>query len=139
MKDRPNENWANLSEDQRARRRQSVRKWRYKDPAKSIHMNVRLRAVKKGIPFNIDVSDIAIPEFCPVLGLKLKVGPGKLCANSPSLDRIFPELGYVKGNVIVISNKANMIKSNATPEEIALVAEFYKRLYREQSEIAQAA
>ena len=41
--------------------------------------------------------------------------------DSYSLDKIIPELGYVKGNVWIISNKANAIKSNASLEELKLL------------------
>lgn len=85
----------------------------------------RVRAGQKGLSFEITKDDISIPEFCPALGLKLdwhdKQGGSD---NSPSLDRIIPELGYIPGNVMVISNKANRIKTNATPEEVARVSEF---------------
>ena len=84
------------------------------------------------MPCDITVEDIAAPEYCPVLGMKLErnhkgrnAGP-QPC--SPSVDRIIPELGYVKGNVIVISHLANAIKQNATPEQIRKVADFYDRL-----------
>lgn len=40
--------------------------------------------------------------------------------DSPSIDKVIPELGYVRGNVWVISNKANRIKNNATLEELKL-------------------
>ena len=52
--------------------------------------------------------------------------------NSPSLDRIVPELGYIPSNVVVISYKANAIKRNATPQEIRRVADFYERLVPNQ-------
>ena len=48
--------------------------------------------------------------------------------NSPSFDRIDPTKGYVKGNVIIVSNKANVIKSNATVEELERVSSFYRQL-----------
>lgn len=44
----------------------------------------------------------------------------------PSLDKIIPKLGYVKGNVWVVSNKANRIKSNATIEELELLVKNLK-------------
>lgn len=46
--------------------------------------------------------------------------------NNPALDRKVPALGYVRGNVTFISNKANRIKSNATTEEILSVAKYLK-------------
>lgn len=87
------------------------------------------RSKKYGIPFNITYEDIYIPEFCPVLGIKIIKNNGKgHTSNSASIDRIIPELGYVKGNVIVVSFKANSIKTNATPDEILMVGNYYKEL-----------
>ena len=42
--------------------------------------------------------------------------------NSPSIDRLIPELGYIKGNVNVISLRANIIKNNATKDELIKIA-----------------
>ena len=80
------------------------------------------RAKVKKMPFSILPSDIIIPEFCPVFGTRIETGrckvKGKTRANAASLDRIKPELGYVKGNIRVISYKANTMKSNASLEDI---------------------
>jgi hypothetical protein len=65
--------------------------------------------------------DIAIPDHCPILGMKLERGLDGGLDNSPSLDRIIPALGYVPGNVRVISNRANRIKSDSTPEELSRI------------------
>lgn len=64
------------------------------------------------------------PDVCPVLGIQLSWGITKDVPSddSPSLDKIKPELGYIEGNVAWISNRANMIKSNATPEELRAIA-----------------
>jgi hypothetical protein len=71
------------------------------------------------LQFNIEPKDIQIPEFCPVLGIRIEQsltqGPSD---SSPSLDRIFPERGYVKGNIRVISQRANRIKNDATTGEL---------------------
>ena len=75
------------------------------------------RAIKNNLPFNIDESDIFIPEFCPLIGIKLERG-SKIHNSSPTLDKIIPELGYVKGNVWVISWKANRLKSNLDQYEL---------------------
>jgi hypothetical protein len=72
----------------------------------------KARAKAKDREFNIELSDIVIPTCCPVLGLSMK---------SPSLDRIDSSKGYVKGNVRVISKRANQLKSNATVEEMRMV------------------
>jgi hypothetical protein len=80
------------------------------------------RAKKKGFEHNITIEDIQIPAKCPLLGIELFPGSGNVCPNSPTLDRIDSTQGYVKGNVWVISYKANTIKSNATPEELLRIA-----------------
>lgn len=83
----------------------------------------RHRAKKFGLPFFLEIEDILIPRLCPALGLPIVRGSGGVhTPNSPTLDRIAPELGYVPGNVAVISRRANAIKQNATAEEISSVA-----------------
>ena len=100
---------------------------------KKMLYGARARSKQKDLPFNIEEIDIMIPTICPVLGIPISPGEGKPRPNSPSLDRIIPEKGYVKGNIVVISSKANTIKSDATPEEIIMVGEFYKKLIEEAS------
>ena len=83
------------------------------------------RARKRGIPFDIELEDVVIPDVCPALGTLLVVnGGGAPGDDSPSLDRIVPAKGYVKGNVQVISQKANRIKSDASASEVMQVARF---------------
>lgn len=84
----------------------------------------RKRARKKGLEFNLTKDDIVVPTHCPVLGTELKVARGAVSAapNSPSLDRIDCQQGYVRGNVIVMSFRANTLKSNATAAELQKVA-----------------
>jgi hypothetical protein len=93
--------------------------------------NARARARRVGVPFNLELSDIHIPTHCPVLGIPLspkRTGVQGGADHSPSLDRIRPDRGYVRGNVVVISSKANSIKSNATADEIATVARWLASL-----------
>lgn len=80
------------------------------------------RAKKHGLPFSITGANVIIPKECPVLGIPLDFSGGKQTDASPTLDRIIPELGYVPGNVAVISLRANRIKSNASLTEIRKVA-----------------
>lgn len=84
------------------------------------------RAKAKGIPFNLELSDIEVPRECPILGITLVAHSGKsgTYKDSPSLDRIIPELGYIKGNVRVISQLANQMKTNATRTELVKFAEW---------------
>lgn len=80
------------------------------------------RAKRKGFEHNIELDDISIPDNCPLLGIPLIKGEDSVQENSPTLDRIDSSKGYIKGNVWVISYKANTIKSNATPEELLTIA-----------------
>lgn len=86
--------------------------------------NARERATRFGLPFSITKADIVIPEVCPVLGLPLSFGKGVLHDGSPSLDRIIPERGYVRGNIEVISHRANTIKNSSSPEELRKIADW---------------
>lgn len=86
--------------------------------------NAKRRSEARGISFSLQASDVLIPSHCPVLGLKLDKGFLHFTDNSPSLDRIKPELGYVPGNVRVISWRANRIKNDATVEELQKILEY---------------
>ena len=88
------------------------------------------RAKIKGLEFSITARDIGpLPEFCPVLGMALNWDRAGLPAgDSPSMDRLDNRKGYVRGNVMIISNRANMIKSDATAEEVQAVADFMKAI-----------
>jgi hypothetical protein len=95
-------------------------KKKHSNPERILWQSARDRAIKFDLPFDIDVSDVVIPSHCKILGIPLFKGVGKPTANSPSLDRIDPKLGYVKNNIQIISFKANTIKSNATREELII-------------------
>jgi len=91
----------------------------YKNPSRTIWIEARNRAKNSGLPFNIDPEDCEIPELCPVLGIKLiNKGFGTRNDSTPTLDKIYPNKGYVKGNVKVISWKANRIKNNCSEPEV---------------------
>lgn len=103
------------------------KQWRRRVPELSMFTNAKTRARLNNWEFDITEDDIKIPEFCPVFGIKLEVG-NEQHEGSPSIDRIDSKKGYVKGNVIVVSWKANNIKGAATPEELQKVADFYRGL-----------
>ena len=90
--------------------------------AATMWRGARSRATTGGYPFEISMSNIVIPERCPVLGVVMAYGDGM---RSPTLDKIDPSLGYVPGNIMVISKKANMMKSSATQEELRMFCDFY--------------
>lgn len=88
----------------------------------------RRRAFEKGVDFTLTTQDIVVPERCPVLGILLSIGRGGRHDASPTLDRIDPTGGYTAANVIVVSWRANRIKSDALPHELKAIAEFYAPL-----------
>lgn len=88
---------------------------------------IRSRAKKKGIPFDLVEADLVVPTHCPVLGIPLVPRSGSFCDNSPSVDRLIPELGYVKGNCRVISYRANRIKCHATIEDLEKILDYMRR------------
>jgi hypothetical protein len=91
-----------------------------KNPVAALLYAARDRAPKLGIQVDIELSDVVVPAVCPVFGTPFEVGHRDRAA---SLDRTDPSKGYVKGNVRVISFRANRLKSNATLQELkALVA-----------------
>jgi hypothetical protein len=90
-------------------------------------LKARDRAKEFNLPFTISREDVCIPEKCPLLEIPLFRAGQKPTPNSPTLDRIIPTLGYVKGNIQVISFKANTMKSNATLEEMELLVKNWKR------------
>lgn len=102
-----------------------------KDPALYLWKSARGRASVKRIPFTILPADVSVPERCPVLDIVLKPAgrgqPGGMDA-SPSIDRIDNDLGYVPGNILVVSWRANRLKSDATPSELTAVANFYDKV-----------
>ncbi len=106
------------------------------NPARKMLSSAKRRAKIIGLPFDLCLSDITIPEKCPVLGIVLKKGKEKLCASSPTLDRIDSKMGYVKDNVMVISWRANNLKSNATLKEMQLLAHFYTQLHEDTLDAA---
>jgi hypothetical protein len=102
---------------------------RRQDPALELWRLARVRARQKALAFNIEVADVTVPATCPVLGIPLRWGCGKRQLDeSPTIDRIVPANGYVKGNVCVISWRANRLKSDATPDELMAVAEYARRM-----------
>lgn len=104
----------------------------------SILTRVKCRAKSNNIEFNLTVEDIIVPKVCPVLGITLTFNFGKGSGyhdDSPSVDRIDPNKGYIKGNVRVISARANLLKSNATPQELEAVLQDLRRIHVPDSDI----
>jgi len=126
-----------------AKERYKIAKKKY-DSSKRGHVmryltKARDRAKQKGLPINLDLEhllSIATDE-CPVFGVKFVWGrnQGQSHRYTPSLDRVVPELGYIKGNVVFISYWANTIKQDATEKELYAVADW---LHDKRKEVLNA-
>ena len=106
----------------------SARRYKNTSDESLILWRTRARAKKQKLLFDLTIEDIIIPEFCPILGIPIYTSKDK--NNSPSIDRIIPKYGYTKNNVQIISNRANKLKSNATPEELLLFAEWTLKFFK---------
>lgn len=88
----------------------------------------RSRSKDEGIPFDIDLAYLLsiVTDRCPALGLPFNCGPRPAGEgprpDAPSLDRFYPERGYVKGNVAVISFLANKMKNAGTVTQVINLA-----------------
>jgi hypothetical protein len=93
-------------------------------PAKRLLWSSKRRSKEEGVPFDLELCDIIIPTHCPYLGLELctSVPRGQKRSSVISLDKTIPALGYVKGNIEVMSQLANTMKSDATPEQLVTFA-----------------
>jgi len=87
------------------------------------------RAKKHGWDFEIngDYLYSIAPDYCPILGVKIDYTANDKRKYSASIDRIDSSKGYTKDNVQIISYLANLMKSNATPEEMVKFAEYVIR------------
>ncbi len=110
---------------------QYQRNSRKRNPRGHLVTEAKSRAKQFGLPFDISVDDINWVTHCPVLGVELvygRSGGDGHRYNSASLDRRINDLGYVKGNVFVISHRANRMKQDASPEELAALAAYAIRV-----------
>lgn len=141
--------WASLTEEQKEEQLKWKREYNKKRQASlnldqrrhqkivTMYSHAKNRAKDRDLPFNIIKQDIADvwpkDDYCPALRIALKIrrGRGRPTDNSPNLDRIIPHLGYVKGNIAVVSKLANSIMSSARPSEVIKVGKWFDEKYYE--------
>ena len=97
---------------------------KYKDnPAFYLWLAAKKRSLSKNIEFNIEVEDIVVPKICPILNIPIEILTGSHMRGS-SLDRIDNNKGYIKGNVAVLSRRANRLKSDMSLEEARAILRY---------------
>jgi len=112
----------------RERDTRTQREWRKRNPFRFKCSSKKMECKKRGIQFDLT------PEYlesiwsgtCPILGVSLDIHSHKNDPHAPQLDRMDPVGGYVCGNVVWLSKRANNVKSNATVEELEAVTRWIK-------------
>jgi hypothetical protein len=96
------------------------------------------RAKERGLEWNLSKSFLRtlIVPICPILGIELCYTNLVLADNSPTIDRIDNTLGYIEGNIQVLSCLANRMKSNATPEQLLKFAEYVVKKYGDSGDLS---
>lgn len=97
---------------------------------KQLCNQLKASAKKRNIEFNLtsnDIDEIGIPITCPVLGIPIHFHKGKKQFDSISFDRIDSSKGYSPDNIVIVSDRVNQLKSNATLEEMEALVNFYKQ------------
>ena len=106
------------------------KRYHRKYPIRYMLRSAKNRAKKFDLVFDLVEGDLTLPEFCPILGIKLEVSTdGRGNPQAASLDRIDNKKGYTKDNVQIISLLANQMKSTATKEELIKFANWIKQTY----------
>lgn len=93
--------------------------YRRANPQRFALRGAKRRAENSGVPFKLTEEDLPpIPDRCPVFNTVFIFGNGCVRPESLTLDRIVPTLGYVPGNVMWLSHRANAMKQDASIEEL---------------------
>lgn len=87
--------------------------------------NAKRRAVRGGFPFALTMDDIFWGEACPCCGTVYSFAPEGGYSSRPSIDKLIPERGYVRDNVVFICVRCNQRKSDMTPKEMYRIADFF--------------
>lgn len=130
-----------MSSLEESNQRQRIFRSTKKGYLKSGLAKIKNRCKKNNIPFDLtyEFLESISTERCPVFNTEFvwqTQGTGRgPKENTPTLDRIIPELGYVQGNVVFISILANAIKQNVTEKELYAVADW---LHDKRKEVLHA-
>ena len=94
-------------------------------------LEAKYRARNNNLQFDIVDEDIKWNDICPVFGIEITMQRNKGRGgddSSPSIDRIDNSAGYIKGNVRLISNKANKLKNRMTRGECQMLLDNWDKI-----------
>jgi hypothetical protein len=101
----------------------SAKNYETHSTAYKLWYRAKRRAKERGQVFDLQIEDIVVPALCPVFNKPFEENT----IYAASLDRVDSTLGYTKANVQVISTRANMLKNDATVEELEQLLAFLRR------------
>jgi len=102
---------------------------KYRKSNIELHLLKEAKKRSKDSDFNISLEDVknVMTSICPLLEIKMMVNENHIKDNSFTLDKIIPQKGYVRDNILIISSKANRSKSDATIEEYEKIVNNFKK------------
>jgi len=112
-----------------SRNREARRLLKLSDPltlwSRRVANAAQKRAKERGLPCTVTAAWLRsiAPTHCVLLGFELDYTNTKSTSASAALDRIDNDKGYTPDNCWVISMLANRVKSNATVEQVEMLAE----------------
>ena len=117
--------------DQRPEVKERRKKWRASIPGRISLAKSRSRINNLEFSLTAEYLESIYPEdsMCPLLNIQLNWDSDSKHPSTPSLDRIDNSKGYIKGNVQWVSWRANNRMRDATPEELLILAQNYKKIY----------
>jgi hypothetical protein len=121
-----NKAWAKANRD---KMRGYYLAWERRNPRHTMVERARSSAKQRSLEFTITVDSLVWPTHCPIFGIELCYERDKKAPhrdNYPTFDRWDNAVGYVPGNVFVISWLANRMKWHATIEQLEAILRYMK-------------
>jgi hypothetical protein len=112
----------NFTEEKKAEIAIKHKEWSKRTVQNRLLSRAKDRSRKLGLDCNLELEDIIIPKECPLLNTPFQYGSQKDKWRTYSIDRIDNSLGYIKGNIQIISYLANTMKSSASKEQLLTFA-----------------
>lgn len=111
--------WKDRNKDARARY------WKEYAAARPTSDKLFRSMQSRKIFYDIDPCDIIVPDTCPICEVKMQPSNQRGgSVTSPTLDKVIPNKGYVKGNIAVICKGCNSLKGKGSASEHRRIADY---------------
>lgn len=99
--------------------------WKEYEAARPVSEKLFRSMKNRKIAYEISPEDIVVPDTCPICESKMQVSTTRGGnSRSPTLDKVVPDKGYVKGNVAVICKYCNSLKGAGSAEDHRRIAAY---------------